>query len=278
MPAPASSKNYPGPGELRHAEFLLGRVRTRLSARLDYLAFEPASILDLGCGLGAGTSDLAERFPAAHCVGMDIRRDALDAATGSGPAFLQGDIAALPFRQGSFDLIFASLCLDWVSNLGDALLQLRLALRQPGLLSVAVLGPGTLEPLRQAGHSQAEAPAAMQVLGDLFVQQGFADPVLDVDHLALTYEGIGALRRDISLAGACGLLPARSDSLAGPGHPLRNAAPWPADPDGRIRATVEIIFAHAWAPATGHDKAEDDGVKVISLDRLRRRGSLPTGA
>ncbi len=112
----------------------------------------------------------------------------------------------------------------------------------------------------------------MAELGDLLAKAGYAYPVLDVDHLELTYADLTALRLDIRSGGARRLLPAMRKGLAGSRHPLRDRRAWAHDVDGRIRVPIELVFGHAWSPPPR--AREDDDVAVVSLDRLRRRGSL----
>jgi SAM-dependent methyltransferase len=73
---------------------------------------EPARVLDVGTGTGAGALRLAERFPHAEIVGVDLAQAMLEQARRNTPVelrervrFERGDASALPFGDGSFELV-----------------------------------------------------------------------------------------------------------------------------------------------------------------------------
>jgi SAM-dependent methyltransferase len=75
---------------------------------LTELDFEGKAVLEVGCGLG-GFAEYARRWGAERVVGIDLS-DAIDAAQarlGDEVEFVQGDIYAMPFAPGSFDLAYA---------------------------------------------------------------------------------------------------------------------------------------------------------------------------
>jgi ubiquinone/menaquinone biosynthesis C-methylase UbiE len=79
-------------------------------AALDGLAQPPARILDVGTGTGAGALRLAQRFPDATVVGVDLSEAMLEQARRNTPAgvsitYERADASALPFADGSFDLV-----------------------------------------------------------------------------------------------------------------------------------------------------------------------------
>jgi SAM-dependent methyltransferase len=81
-------------------------------AALDALDSAPRNVLDLGTGTGAGAFTIARRFPGADVVGADIADRMLDVARANTPAelgarvrFEHADASALPYADGSFDLV-----------------------------------------------------------------------------------------------------------------------------------------------------------------------------
>src|SRR5262249_6580647 len=138
----------------------------------------------------------------------------------------------------------------------------RRALKGDGLFLAALIGGDTLTELRQAfataeaeienGVSPRVAPFAdLRDLGALLQRAGFALPVTDVDRLTVRYASPLALMHDLRCMAAGNPLVERSR------RPLKRAVLARmmqsygerfADPDGRIRATFEIIWLSGWAP------------------------------
>jgi len=80
----------------------------RLSAVITYVKADASVILDLGCGIGALTTRLAERFPSTLVVGIDKSKYLLCKLQRKGDILaILGDIPALPLRKRSFDLVVA---------------------------------------------------------------------------------------------------------------------------------------------------------------------------
>jgi ubiquinone/menaquinone biosynthesis C-methylase UbiE len=100
-----------------------------------------AKILDVGCGPGTITADLADRVPQGHATGIDAAREIIDqarAATGDrgNLDFATGDVYALDYPDGSFDVVHAH---QLVQHLGDpvrALREMRRVTRPGGLVAV----------------------------------------------------------------------------------------------------------------------------------------------
>ena len=178
------------------------------------------------------------------------------------PLAVAADEEALPFRDGSLDLVVSALSLQFVNDLPGTLVQIRRALKPDGLFLAALVGGDTLTELRQAfaaaeaeiegGVSPRVAPFAdLRDLGALLQRAGFALPVTDVDRLTVRYASPLALMHDLRRMGATNALVERRRT------PLRRATLARmmeiygerfADPDGRMRATFEIVWLSGWAP------------------------------
>jgi SAM-dependent methyltransferase len=244
---------------LRPSTFLLDRVAEDLADRL-------ASVLrSFPCGLDLGTPTDAVRraLAGSRKVGTVIAANALATAEagGSGLAIV-ADEEALPLREACLDLVVSGLSLHFVNDLPGALVQIRRALKPDGLFVAALLGGDTLTELRQAfaaaeaemddGISPRVLPFAdLRDLGALLQRAGLALPVTDVDRLTVRYGSPLDLMHDLRRMGATNPLVDRSR------RPLRRAtlarmleiyAERFADPDGRIRATFEIVYLSGWAP------------------------------
>src|SRR5258708_4844230 len=238
--------------------FLAERVAEDLADRL-------ASVLrSFPCGLDLATPTEAVRRALARSgkVGTIIAAHPLVGDAPAAGLAVAADAEALPFRDGALDLVVSGLALHFVNDLPGALVQIRRALKPDGLLVAALLGGDTLTELR-AAFAAAEAEmdgglsprvlpfADLRDLGSLLQRAGFALPVTDVDRLTVRYASPLALMHDLRRMGATNPLIDRSR------RPLRRAtllrmlevyAARFADPDGRIRATFEIVWLAGWAP------------------------------
>ena len=127
------------------------QVGSNLLARLPE-SLQPCSLVDLGCGTGYFTRALNARFGRA-VMGLDIAEGMLRYARAQGPeqaAWITADAEALPLRDGSQDLLFSSLALQWCPDLGRALSEARRVLRPGGCMAFNTLVEGTLGELRGA--------------------------------------------------------------------------------------------------------------------------------
>src|SRR5207344_1319283 len=234
---------------LTPATFLLDRVATDLGERLSTVLRKFDVAVDLGT-----PSDAVRRVLAAN--------KNIGTVVAAGPAGddkglrVTSDEEALPFAAGSLDLVVSALALQFVNDLPGALIQIRRALKPDGLFLAALVGGESLTELRQAfaaaeaevegGVSPHVAPFAdLRDLGALLQRAGFALPVTDIDRVTVRYASPLALMHDLRRMGAGNALAERRRT------PLRRAtlrrvfeiyAERFADPDGRIRATFEIVW------------------------------------
>lgn len=111
----------------------------------------PERILDIGCGTGHFTRRLAERFPSAAVLGLDLAHGMLTHAhqrDASAIVWLQGDAERLPLASRSVDLVYSSLAVQWCTGLDDFLAEAARVLRPGGWLAFTTLGEGTLHELK----------------------------------------------------------------------------------------------------------------------------------
>lgn len=262
-------------------------VLERLFERLDVIRLQPERILDLGSGSGAAAADLARRYRRAQIIQIDVARSMLMHARKQAPRwfsrqhFVQADCTRLPVAPASFDFVFSSLLLQWVSDLDAVFGQLRDSLRPDGLIQFASFGPDTLKELRSSWARVDSAPHVspfvdMHNVGDALVRAGFIDPVMEVEHFHLTYADVYALMRELQQLGAQNSLRARRRSLTG-ARRLRAMVTayeqdW-QDRDGRIPATFEVVYGHAWVSQQSRQQREADGAVRIPVSSLKRRGA-----
>jgi SAM-dependent methyltransferase len=253
------------------AGFLVEAVAEDLRDRLGALRRRFALALDLGSG-GRVTDLLAE-------TGMADRTVRADPLARGPRAELVVDEEALPIAPASLDLVVATLSLQAVNDLPGALVQIRRALKPDGLFLAALAGGDTLFELRAAlldaelaltgGAGLRVAPFAdVRALTGLLQRAGFALPVGDVDRLTVRYDGMLDLVADLKAMGATSALADR------PRRPLRRDVLMRAseiyaerfsDPDGRVRATVDIVSLSGWAPHESQPKPARRGSGTVRL-------------
>jgi malonyl-CoA O-methyltransferase len=263
-------------------------VETRLLEQLDYLPRAPARVLDVGCGPGRASLALARRWPKAQVLACDLAqpmlREARRLAGWWRPRYacLQADARALPLPEASVDLLFSNLCIQWIDDLPALFAEWRRVLAPGGLLLLATFGPATLQELRGAFAAVDAEPhvspfAPIQAVGDALLAAGFRDPVLDTDLFTLTYADARALMRELRAIGAGNALVGRRRTLTGKQHMQRVFDAYePLRVDGRLPASYEVTYAHAWGPEPGQPRRSGGSdLAAVPVDRIpiRRRGA-----
>lgn len=189
----------------------------------------------------------------------------------------EDDLSGLP--DGPFDLIVSLLHLQAVNDVPGYIARLRAILAPDGLLTIAALGGDTLTELREAflaadslvtGGASARVAPMIQVrdAGGLLQRAGLALPVADVETHIVRYPTPFALMAELKSLGAANPLADRPRRLATPAllAAAANAyAERDADPDGRIRATLDIIWLSGWAPHENQQKPLKPGSATARL-------------
>jgi len=181
-----------------------------------------------------------------------------------------GDIARLPFAAGAFDLAWSNLALQWVDDLPQALAELCRVLREGGLVSFSTFGPDTLRELRAAfagvdRHSHVSRFVDMHDVGDMLVAAGFGDPVMHMEYVTMTYGDATAMLRDLKTIGATNATKLRPRALMGRRRWERAVAALEAGRrDGRLPATFEVIYGHAWKVAP---RRTTEGHAIVRFER-----------
>lgn len=259
----------------------------------------PRRVLDVGCGPGHAAVAMQQRWPKAQVIALDLAlpmaREARDNARQMRPAAsnpvsrllaprpqpLCADACALPLADGSVDVLFSNLCLQWVEDLPAVFAGFRRVLRPDGLMVLSTFGPDTLWELREAfGHADS-APhvspfASIAQFGDALIAAGFKDPVLDRDEFRMQHDSLADLMRELRTLGATNALSTRRRSLTGRTRFARAGQAYePMRRDGRLPATWEVITAHAWGPQPGTPirvGGVDEVAVPVARIPIRRRG------
>ena len=243
------------------ATFLLDRVAEDMEERLHAVLRDFADAADIWTPGTVLRKPSRERFKSVTQISLELAQE------------------TLPFRPESLDLVVSGLAFQFVNDLPGVLAQIRRALKPDGLLLAAMIGGDTLIELRQSfasaeaecegGVSPRVAPFAdLRDVGSLLQRAGFALPVTDVDRIVARYDSAFALMQDLRRMGATNILLERRRTPTRRATMLRMAQIYGerfSDPDGRVRATFDVIWLSGWTPHESQQKPLKPGSAKASL-------------
>ena len=236
-------------------------VSQRLLERLDYINLEPTRLLDVGAGTGISIAGLKQRYPAANIFALDIARPMLlETRKKQGwwqrlrrpVKLITGDAESLPLADASMDLLFSNLALQWCLDLEKTFNEFRRVLKPGGLLMFTTFGPDTLKELRSCwsqvdGYTHVNNFIDMHDIGDALVRNSFADPVMDMELMTMTYKDVPGLMRDLKTIGAHNVTRGRSRRLTGKGRLQAVIAAYEQfRRDNVLPVSYEVVYGHAW--------------------------------
>jgi malonyl-CoA O-methyltransferase len=287
-----SSKNSsPNKRNIQRVDFFLREIERRMLERLSFTKLIPSTVLDVGCGRGAGVVALQQRFPNAMVFGVDLAMAMIEAPLSESkvaPSLMTGwlqrlglkpteiakslrnssfnavqaDSGCLPIKDSSIDLLWSNLLFHWLPDAQPSVDEWFRVIRPEGLLSFTSFGVDTFKELKALGLPLMAFPD-MHDVGDLLLKAGFAEPVMDQQKLVLTYENEVVLIEEVSSFGGHvqrGRSPGlRSDSRL---IQTRKALNSLRGADGKISLTVEVIYGHTWCPSR---KALPDGWQPLAF-------------
>ncbi|HEX7436912.1 MAG TPA: biotin synthase, partial [Caldimonas sp.] len=247
------------------APWLHGEVARRMGERLAIIRLEPDLILDWWGFLGAGAPLLERTYPNARRIVVEPDAASLERSRAAAVRpwwSARGWTRAAPRTildeddvPAGAQLVWANMMLHAVADPPALFERWQRLLGAEGFVMFSCLGPGTLRELRALyGRLGWPSPSAdfidMHDLGDMLVQAGFADPVMDQETLTLRWDSAEALLAELRLLGrntAAGRLPGLRtprwrDLLLRELEALRG-------PDGRLGLSFEVAYGHAFKAA-----------------------------
>jgi len=287
-----------------HVPWLHQEVGRRMASKLDAIRLQPRHWLDWGGWLGATHTELVQRYPDTPSwvwephAALAERSVQAWSATQASSGFWRGwwpfhgqqrspviqaphadALGAVPgWPPEGVDMLWANMALHAAPDLPQRLAFWHQAMASQGFLMCSGLGPDTLKELRLLYREEGWGLCGSEFLdmhdvGDALVHAGFAEPVMDMEHLTLTWPDAQHLLDELQTWGgnvAWGrfagcrtprwrqrLLDALTDRLAGP--------------DGRLAVTVEVVYGHAIKPTPRVAVAAE---ARVSLDEMRQMVKL----
>lgn len=272
----------------REYAFLKGRESTQLLERLNDTSREFERALDIGAHDGQACEALRDSGKVKQIIALESapRMLAKLQSTGFETASMDGE--KIPFPEASFDLATSVLSLHWINDLPGLLMQVRQVLAPDGLFLACLFGGGTLPELRAAmieaeseitgGISPRLSPLpGLQDMAGLLQRAGFALPVADVERVTVRYSHPMKLLEDLKGMGEQAAFAPRDGQERRP-LSRRILARMSeiymsrfSDPDGKVRATFEIVWLSGWAPHESQPKPLRPGSGRFSLaDAVKR--------
>ena len=269
----------------QESPWLHEEVARRMHERLSWIVQPPAAWCDWDPLRGGmeGHALVAQQFAQAHSqvaetssarsqaqVQARLARPWWSPArwTGAAPRF------GLP-PQGSVQMLWANMALHMMADPQALIRQWHRALAVDGYLMFSCLGPDTLRELRalyarQGWPSPAHEFTDMHDWGDMLIHAGFADPVMDMERITLTFATPERLIEELRGLGR-NLHPQRFPALRGRRwraqlHECLATDLADARHDGQLALTFEIIYGHAIKPAP---RVRVEGESAVSLQDMR---------
>lgn len=240
-------------GKLHQLEFIFDELARRIVSRLDYIKLDPKSVLDCGSGLGFDRELLMNKYPNAKFFELDSSIELLRLnkpakkwlskifTDKSKRNLICADAYNLPIANGSINFCYSNMLLPYISEIPDFIKEMRRVLALGGSFCISGLGVDSFKELRALGLSTYRFPD-MHDIGDMLVDAGFSNPVVDTEYLNLDYDDLRTLLSDIRLIG-CGAAndPTRQKFLSKEKYAeilSKNSLPH--------KLTLEIFVAHGW--------------------------------
>ncbi len=258
-------------------------IAQRMQDRLQWIKLKPQAWADWGAVRGGlqAHHQLSATYPDASCFVMETQEFRKQRAIEkmAKPWWHPGrwrapPVAFQPPPPASVDMLWANMALHEAADPQALLAQWHQALKVGGFLMFSCLGPDTARELREVYQALGWPPAGHQLTdmhdwGDMLVQTGFAEPVMDMERIVLTFESPERLLLELRELGR-NLHPARFPALRGRGWKERLlralSENLPRQPDGQLTLTFEIIYGHALKV---QPKVKVSAMSAVSVQDMR---------
>lgn len=259
-------------------------VGRRMQERLQWIKRTPAVWCDWDPVRGGlQTHELvAQRYPQAQCyvvesaeAGLRKAQQTWSSAWWKPARWRAGKTLVQMPPAGTVDMLWANMGLHHAAYPQQLLSQWHAALAVDGFVMFSCLGPDTAKEVRDLYERMGWPPAGqsytdMHDWGDMLVQAGFAEPVMDMEHITLTFASPERLLQELRELG-CNLHPQRFGSLRGRGwlsqlHDAMDQHLRVDASEGQLALSFELVYGHAFKPAP---KVSLEAQSHVSLEQMR---------
>ena len=270
------------------APWLHADIARRMAERLAVIRMQPRTVLNWWGFLGDSFDALHQAYPQAVQIWVEpsqalldraserVRRPWWSAMLRRAPkveVLLEQDLT-----PGAAQMLWANMMLHLCADIPAVLKRWHSALAVDGFVMFSCLGPDSLRELRPIYLNMGwGAPLQdwvdMHDIGDLLGQAGFADPVMDQEHIVLTWGDAQTLLADLRSLGG-NLAPARFEGLRGRQwrEALLKALESLRGADGRLRLTLELVYGHAFKPQPRLAMSPETSFSLDQMRAMVRRG------
>lgn len=256
-------------------------IGTRLFERLSYLKIAPQRILDLGCGPGTFSRELALLYPKAQIIGLDLAPAMLMQAKKKQGwrrkwSLVSADMLHMPFATGLFDLVFANQVIHWANPLAQVFREINRVMNVNGCFMFTTLGPDTFKEIRQSWSetnvfAHTNEFIDMHDIGDTLMAERFLEPVMDMELLSVHYESLAKLLKSLQAQGVKNINAQRNPGLTGKTawqQFEKNYAELTTK-QGKYPLTYEVLYGHAWK---GEQRRTEHGTETfIPVSQIVKR-------
>lgn len=275
------------------AQFIYGEIAQRMLSRLSVVRLQAHQVLDAGCGASHALEPLRARYPEMNYIGLDHSPALLAAARQRYQAkpslwqrlrnqptpqshWVEADMADTGLAPESQDLIWSNMALHWHPEPHRVLAEWRRLLKPQTLVMFSSLGPASMQELRSALleadlHTATLNFVDMHDFGDLLLENGFTDPVMDQETITLTYRSPETLLQEVHALGG-NPNPRRKAGLSTAAwrDRLLQALERQRHMDGTIHLTLEVAYGHAWRAATSRSDSGEIHIPISSIARRKK--------
>ena len=254
-------------------------VCERMLERLHLVKMQPQRILDVGAGTGWGVQGLMQHYRSAQVIALDLSPAMLKRSKSKGgwlrkPKLICSDAESMAVADNSVDIIFSSLMLQWC-DAEKVFADFFRILKPGGLVMFSSFGPDTLKELRYSWQQVDDKVHVndfvdMHELGDSLLTTGFAEPVMDMDIMTLTYKDAKNVMIDLKNIGANTPMKNADHGLITPRKFQRVLDAYEKfRVEDVVPATYEVVYGHAWKAESSAQKKTEKEVS-FSLSEFKK--------